>query len=413
MATFKYQGRNASGGQVKGIIESIDTNAAVTLLVKQQIIITQLEETKDSGKKIQDMSDINILDLLGVDALQMSDLINFCRQMYALLRSGVPILKATKGLATSSSGKKLRQALSHVVELLEGGYSLSAAFNKYPQVFNPLFVSIIHVGENTGQLDNSFLKLSTYFEREEQTAKRVKTAMRYPSFVLGFLGLAMVVLNIFVIPTFNNIFNKLGDDLPLTTQLLINSSKLFVEYGPYTLVVFLSLIFGVHSYLQTKKGRYTWDKAKLKLPIIGTILERTILARFTYSLATVLEAGVSMTSALSLVAEAVNNSYIRERILTMRLDVETGVSLFQSASNSQIFTPLVLQMVAVGDESGRVAELLQDVGDYYEREVDYDLATLTAKMEPLLIIIVAGMVLVMALGIFEPMWNLNDAMSYQ
>ena len=412
MATFKYQGRNASGGQVKGIIESTDTNAAVALLVKQQIIITQLEKTKDSGKKTLDMSAINILDILGVDALQMSDLINFCRQMYALLRSGVPILKAVKGLAASSSGKKLSQALYNVAELLEGGYSLSAAFNKYPQVFNPLFVSIIHVGENTGQLDNSFLKLSIYFEREEQTGKRVKTAMRYPSFVIGFLGLAMVVLNIFVIPTFNNIFNKLGDDLPLTTQFLINSSKLFVEYGPYTLVVFFSLIFGVHSYLQTERGSYTWDKAKLKLPIIGTILERTILARFTYSLATVLEAGVSMTSALSMVAEAVDNSYIRERILMMRQDVETGVSLFQSASNSQIFTPLVLQMVAVGDESGRVAELLEEVGDYYEREVDYDLATLTAKMEPLLIIIVAGMVLIMALGIFEPMWSLNDAMSY-
>ena len=412
MATFKYQGRNASGGQVKGIIESTDTNAAVALLVKQQIIITQLEKTKDSGKKTLDMSAINILDILGVDALQMSDLINFCRQMYALLRSGVPILKAVKGLAASSSGKKLSQALYNVAELLEGGYSLSAAFNKYPQVFNPLFVSIIHVGENTGQLDNSFLKLSIYFEREEQTGKRVKTAMRYPSFVVGFLGLAMVVLNIFVIPTFNNIFSKLGDDLPLTTQFLINSSKLFVEYGPYTLVVFFSLIFGVHSYLQTERGSYTWNKAKLKLPIIGTILERTILARFTYSLATVLEAGVSMTSALSMVAEAVDNSYIRERILMMRQDVETGVSLFQSASNSQIFTPLVLQMVAVGDESGRVAELLEEVGDYYEREVDYDLATLTAKMEPLLIIIVAGMVLVMALGIFEPMWSLNDAMSY-
>ena len=411
MATFKYQGRNASGGQVKGIIESTDTNAAVALLVKQQIIITQLEKTKDSGKKTLDMSAINILDILGVDALQMSDLINFCRQMYALLRSGVPILKAVKGLAASSTSKKLRQALYNVAELLEGGYSLSAAFNKYPQVFNPLFVSIIHVGENTGQLDNSFLKLSIYFEREEQTGKRVKTAMRYPSFVVGFLGLAMVVLNIFVIPTFNNIFSKLGDDLPLTTQFLINSSKLFVEYGPYTLVVFFSLIFGVHSYLQTERGSYTWNKAKLKLPIIGTILERTILARFTYSLATVLEAGVSMTSALSMVAEAVDNSYIRERILMMRQDVETGVSLFQSASNSQIFTPLVLQMVAVGDESGRVAELLEEVGDYYEREVDYDLATLTAKMEPLLIIIVAGMVLIMALGIFEPMWSLNDAMS--
>ena len=411
MATFKYQGRNTSGGQVKGLIESPNTNAAIALLVKQQIIITKLEETKGVVKKTQNVSDVTILDLLGVDALQMSDLINFCRQMYALLRSGVPILKAIKGLAVTCTGKKLKEALSQVTEHLEGGYSLAAAFGKYPKIFNPLFISIIHVGENTGELDNSFLKLSSYFEREEETGKRVKTAMRYPSFVLGFIVLAMVALNIFVIPTFNNVFSKLGSDLPLTTKFLIQSSKLFVEHGPYTLVAFLAMIFGVHSYLQTKKGRYTWDKVKLKLPILGTILERTVLARFTYSLSTVLAAGVPMTSALTLVAEAVDNGYIRERILKMRLNIEAGISLFQSASNSKIFTPLVLQMVAVGDESGRVAELLEDVGNYYEREIDYDLVTLTARMEPVLIFIVAGMVLLMALGIFEPMWSLNDAMA--
>jgi MSHA biogenesis protein MshG len=146
------------------------------------------------------------------------------------------------------------------------------------------------------------------------------------------------------------------------------------------------------------------------MPILGSIFERTILARFTYSLSTVLKSGVPMTTALSLVAEAVDNAYMRRKILAMRVDIESGITLYRAAANAKLFTPLVLQMIAVGDESGRVAELLEDVGDYYEREVDYDLGALTAKIEPVLIVIVAGMVLVMGLGIFEPMWNLNDAM---
>ena len=411
MATFKYQGRNNSGGQVKGLLESINSNTAAAQLAKQQIIITKLEETKDASKVTMASSALNMLDSIGLDALQTSELINFCRQMNALMRSGVPILQAIKGLAVTSSGVKLKQALAKVADLLEGGYPLSAAFSKDPKVFNSLFVSIIHVGENTGELDNAFLKLSVYFEREEQTSKRIKTAMRYPIFVFIVLLMSIVAINIFVIPTFTSVFAKLGADLPLTTQFLIQSSKIFVEYGLHSLAVGLALIFGVRRYLQTEKGAYLWAKGMLIMPILGDIFERTILARFTYSLSTVLKSGVPMTTALSLVAEAVDNAYMRDKILAMRVDVESGITLYKAAANSQLFTPLVLQMVAVGDESGRVAELLEDVGDYYEREVDYDLGALTAKIEPVLIVIVASMVLVMGLGIFEPMWNMNDAMN--
>ena len=220
---------------------------------------------------------------------------------------------------------------------------------------------------------------------------------------------AIVILNIFVIPTFANMFSKLGADLPLATKVLIASSEFFMNYWPHMLVALVGIIFGIRYYVKTPVGRYFWDKRKLKLPVVGSIIERSILSRFTHSFAIVLKAGVPMTSGLSLVSDAVDNNYMREKIVGMRQGIESGESLLRTAISSELFTPLVLQMVAVGEETGRVDELLEEVGDYYEREVDYDLSTLTARIEPILLVVVAAMVLVLALGIFTPMWDMASA----
>ena len=265
------------------------------------------------------------------------------------------------------------------------------------------------MGENTGQLEDAFAKLASYFEREQETRKRIKTALRYPSFVLIAIAAAVVILNIFVIPTFADMFSKLGAELPWATRALIASSNFFLEYWPHMLIGILAIIFGVRGYLKTPKGEFNWDKLKTRLPIVGSIIERSILARFSHSFAIVLKAGVPMTTGLTLVSEAVDNTFMAKKIIAMRGAIESGESLLRSAVASTLFTPLVLQMIAVGEETGRVDELLEEVGQYYEREVDYDLSTLTAKIEPILIAIVAAMVLVLALGIFTPMWDMMSA----
>ncbi|HCM46841.1 MAG TPA: MSHA biogenesis protein MshG, partial [Colwellia sp.] len=250
----------------------------------------------------------------------------------------------------------------------------------------------------------------SYLERELDTRKRIKAALRYPSMVLIAISAAIVILNIFVIPTFADMFSRLGADLPSATKFIIASSNLFINYWYYMLLVILMVFFLIKESLKTEKGRYQWDRRKIKIPIIGSIIERSILARFAHSFAIVLKAGVPMTTGLTLVAEAVDNSYMQKKISAMRQGIESGDSLLRSAVASALFTPLVLQMVAVGEETGRVDELLGEVGDYYEREVDYDLATLTARIEPLLLVVVAAMVLVLALGIFTPMWDMASAM---
>jgi MSHA biogenesis protein MshG len=409
MAAFSYVGRSVSGSQVKGTIEAANANAVAEQLSRQGIIPVSISESKAKANGTTDLANIDIGELLGFSAITLDELIVFCRQMYALVRSGVPILRAINGMAESSTSPKLRSALTDIASQLEGGYALSTALNKHTKIFSPLFISLVHVGENTGQLDGSFIKLASYFERELDTRKRIKAALRYPSFVLGAIVIAMVILNIFVIPTFANMFAKLGADLPITTKMLIASSNFFLDYWPHMLVASVFVFFGLRHYLKTDRGLYLWDRLKTKLPIVGSIIERSILSRFSHSFSIVLKAGVPLTTGLTLVSDAVDNTYMRDKILAMRGGIESGDSLLRSANASTLFTPLVLQMVAVGEETGRVDELLEEVGDYYEREVDYELSTLTARIEPIMIAIVAGMVLILALGIFTPMWDMMSA----
>jgi len=408
MASFKYTGRNSSGSQVKGTIEAGNSSAVAEQLLDKNITpIAISAETKKQGSSLANK---DVSEIFGFNRVSLDELIIFSRQMYALMRSGVPILRSINGMAEASNSTPLKKALHNISRQLEGGYTLSSALNQHPDIFGTLFVSLIHVGENTGQLEESFLKLTTYLEREQATKKRIKTALRYPSMVLIALAAALVILNIFVIPTFANMFAKLGADLPLATKFLINSSNMFLNFWPYMLIACVAVYFAIRKSLQTEKGRYQWDKRKIKLPIIGSIIERSILARFSHSFGIILKSGIPMTTGLTLVADAVDNSFMQEKIVAMRQAIESGESLLRAAIASTLFTPLVLQMVAVGEETGRVDELLKEVGDYYEREVDYDLSTLTARIEPLLLVVVAAMVLVLALGIFTPMWDMSSAM---
>ena len=408
MASFKYIGRNHNGSQVKGTMDAGNTSAVAEQLLRKNI--TPVSISASAKNDTESLASKDVSDIFGFNNVSLDELIIFSRQMYALMRSGVPILRAISGMADASTSITLKKALVDIGSQLEGGYTLSSALNQHPKIFGSLFVSLIHVGENTGQLEDSFLKLTTYLEREQATRKRIKTALRYPSMVLIALAGALVILNIFVIPTFAGMFSKLGAELPLATKFLITSSTFFLNYWPHMFVACIVAYFALKKSLKTEKGRYQWDKRKIKIPIIGSIIERSILARFSHSFGIILKSGIPMTTGLTLVADAVDNSFMQEKIVAMRLAIESGESLLRSAIASTLFTPLVLQMIAVGEETGRVDELLKEVGDYYEREVDYDLSTLTARIEPLLLVAVAAMVLVLALGIFTPMWDMASAM---
>lgn len=403
MAEFRYRGRTAEGELQQGTVDAVNEAAAIDSLMRRGLMLLDIKPAPTASRR-----NIEWQQLL-VGNVKLPDLIIFTRQMYALTRAGIPILRALDGLADNTSNKRLAAALKDVVSQLEKGRNLAAAMAAHPKVFPRLLVAIVHVGENTGQLEDSFRQLSVYLEKELDTRKQIKAATRYPTFVLVALIVAIFVLNIFVVPTFASMFQRFGAELPWATRALIASSDFFVNYWPWLLVGMAGGVVALVRFVKTPVGRMRWDSAKLKLPILGSILMRAMLARFSRSFSVMLKAGVPLTQALSLVAEAVDNAWGAERITSMRRGIERGESLSRVARSSGLFTPLVLQMISVGEETGRVDELLDEVAGYYEREVDYDLKNLTAKIEPLMIAVVAGLVLILALGVFMPMWDMLSA----
>ncbi|WP_438833871.1 MSHA fimbrial biogenesis protein MshG [Aeromonas oralensis] len=402
MSSFAYKGRDSQGNAVSGVVDAANEMAVAEQLMRRGVMPTELKPGKAKAAAL----DWSLLLERGV---RLDELVVFSRQMYALTRAGIPILRAIAGLEESAHSKPLKRALHALGEDLGNGRPLSSSMQAHPRVFSSLFVAIIHVGENTGQLEEAFLQLANYFELELETRKRIKTAMRYPSFVLIAIGIAMVILNIMVIPVFAGMFAKFGVELPLATRILLATSHFFVHYWWVILGVLLAMVFGWRRWVSTVKGKLTWHRWQLKLPIVGTIIERSLLARFARSFSMMLKAGVPLNTALSLVADAVDNAWMAGRIRDMRAGIERGESLLRTAGSSGLFTPLVMQMIAVGEETGQVDDLLHEAAEYYEREVDYDLKSLTARIEPILIGIVAVMVLILALGIFTPMWDMMRA----
>lgn len=407
MPQFKYAGKSTQGGPQKGVIEAASAQAAAQALLSQNIVpLTIVESKKRSAENEGDGFDITRLfqQKVGLD-----EMIIFSRQMYSLLKAGIPIIRAIKGLSENASHKRFQEILKDIADQLEQGRSLSSSMAKYEKVFTRLTISVVVVGENTGKLDDVFLQLALYFEREQETRKRIKSALRYPTFVLIALAIAMFILNLFVVPVFTQMFERFDTELPIMTRVLIGTSNFFVNYWWLLIIVIVGGIFTVKQYVNSTNGRLKWDKFKLKLPVVGGIIERSLLSRYSRSFSMILRAGVPLTAGLSLTADAVDNAHMRKRIKEMRQGIEKGESLLRVSKNSELFSTLVLQMIAVGEETGRLEPLLEESADYYEREVDFDLKSLTAKIEPILIGFVAVMVLILALGIFTPMWNMMSA----
>ncbi|RVU33063.1 type II secretion system F family protein [Rheinheimera riviphila] len=402
MANYRYAARDQNGQMQNGVIEAGSETTAADLLSRRLLIPLQIELIPDKSAPWWQMS-------LSQPKVGLMELIVFARQMYSLMRAGIPIIRAIRGLADSTASKALKLVLSDLADQLEKGRNLSVAMASHPKVFNRLIVSIVHVGENTGRLDDAFSQLSDYFEQEMETRKQIKQATRYPMFVLLAIVAAMVILNLFVIPQFANMFARFNAELPWATQVLLATSNFFINYWPFLLLSLLVATVALYRYLHTPNGSYRWSKLKLRLPIMGDIINRATLGRYARSFSLMLRAGVPLTSALSLVAEAVDNDFMAEKIREMRRNIERGESLVRVSGQSNLFTPLVMQMLAVGEETGQVDDMLQEVALFYEREVAFDLKSLTAKIEPILIVIVAVMVLILALGIFTPMWDMLNA----
>jgi MSHA biogenesis protein MshG len=407
MPTFNFKGRSASGNAVNGKIEAMSSDAAAGQLLERGITPININELIEGGRNSIDLKKYL------VNKPTLEELLFFSRQMYSLTKAGVPLVKSLNSLLETTKNPLMAQAMIDIVAGLDGGREFSAAMLEHPKVFNNLFVSMVHVGENTGQLEEAFMLIAQNIEREIDTRARIKSATRYPIFVISAMVVAMVIINIMVIPKFAATFKSFKAELPVFTKILVGTSDMAVNDWPYVLVIIVAAIFAMRSYLQTKNGRFAWDKGKLKLPIFGSIIHRALLTRFAYTFSMTLRAGVPISDALDIAAKSETNTYFSSHIKEMRTGIERGEPLIRVASASGLFTPVVLQMISVGEESGMVDAMLQEVGEFYEREVDYDLQRLSASLEPILLSVIGAMVLVLALGIFLPMWDLGKAALHQ
>jgi MSHA biogenesis protein MshG len=408
MQRYAYTGR-ASGAAVSGELEGPDASSVAQMLQSRGVTpltVAPLDAQASTGDSRAAMRAQRSLQWFK-PKVKVIDLMLFSRQLHTLLRSGVPILRALAGLQESSANPAMKQTLADVRHSLESGIELSKCLAQQNTVFDAFYISMVRVGEMTGRLDAVFMRLFEHIEFEHFMQQQVKSALRYPSFVIVAMVVAIGVINLMVIPAFSQVFKAFDADLPLPTQILVGMSNFTMQWGWALAAVSVAGVLAVRAWIQQPAGELAWARLKLRLPLAGPIVQKATLARFARSLALAMRSGVPIEQALQVVAQTVDNAYIARKVDGMREAVGRGDTILRAAVASGVFTPVVLQMVAVGEETGAVDELMEEIAQLYNNEVQYELKTLSQQIEPILIVFLGVMVLVLALGVFLPLWDLG------
>ncbi len=404
MTTFNYIARKKDGSVSNGQLESTTEDGVADTLLSRGLLPVSIKENTVNK------SDLDLAEIFESKKVDIQDLVMFSRQMYSLTKAGIPLTRAINGLLQTTNSVALKKALEVVYTDLNAGTNLATAFKKHDHIFAPLYVSLIHVGENTGQLEKAFQQIAGYLELEQKTKQRIKSATRYPMFVSIAIILAVIVINVLVMPQFTKMFAAFhAGELPLPTRMLMASSTFFLNYWLQLLISTAGLIYGFSNYIKTISGKYWWDRLKLKFPIIGDIIYRSLLARFSRTFSMMFRSGVPLINTLNIIAEVVDNAWVSGKILEMRDGIEKGESILVVATRTKMFSPLILQMIAVGEETGQLDEMLEQVAEFYEEQVDYDLKKLSDYIEPILIVFIGAIVLILMLAIYLPMWELTSA----
>jgi MSHA biogenesis protein MshG len=404
MPLFAYVARDARGTRLEGRLEAATMGALAEALSAQGTLLVRADVCYESDEGIG-----AFLSRKFGPRVEVDDLLMFCRQLATLLRAGVPLLRSLQGLYESASKASFAHLLERLRQQLEAGRQLSAAMQREEDVFSRYMISMVRVGEVTGRMHEVFMGLHAQLGFERENREQVRSALRYPIFVLCAAAVALVVLNIFVIPAFAKVYKGLHTELPLVTKILIATSDFFIHDWPFLVAMLVGLVGGSMWAMRTEAGRQMRDEWVLHLPVFGALVRKAALARFTKSFGLALEAGIPVVDALQVAVETTGNLVLAERIGQMKASAERGETLAKAARATGVFTPTILQMVAVGEETGALGEMMNEVADYYQKEVEHAVRGLAAQIEPIMIVLMGCMVLVVALGVFLPMWDLSRA----
>jgi len=402
MPAFKWEGKDRNGQVKKGTITATDEAAATLRLKQQQITPTLVKKTMGAIEiKIPGMQ----------PKLKPKTLIVFTRQFATMIDAGLPLVQGLDILASQSDDKVMQNVLYQVKNDVESGSTFASALEKHPHIFDELYISLVSAGELGGILDTILERLCSYIEKAEALKKRIKGAMTYPLVILIVSLLVVSGLMIFVVPTFAGIFKDIGSELPGATQVAVDMSDFFVNYWPVLFGTIAGVWIGMKVFLKIPKFRYGFDFVVLRLPGVGQLVKKSAVAKFTRTLGTMISSGIPILQALDTVQKTAGNVVIEAAIVNVKQKITEGKSMAEPLMASGVFPSMVVQMIAVGENTGALDSMLSKIADFYDEEVDTAVDTLTGVIEPLVIVVLGGLVAFTLLAMYMPIFSMGGSMS--
>ena len=400
MPSFKYRVRDKSGKAIAGTIDAPNLQMAGDQLYNLGYLPISIEEI---GETISlDLSDL----LTRFQKVKLEEILVFSQQLSTLYKAGLPLLAGLESITQQEKNKKFQKTLEGVHKQIENGSTLHGAMSKYPEVFSTIYVNMVRAGETSGMLGEALDRFITLSDRELRTQQRVKEATRYPKIVILSLTVAFAVLLIFVIPRFAQVFAQFKTPLPLPTRIMIGINDMFQTYWYLVLIVVFGIPILLRRYLRTESGRYFWDSLKLRIPVFGSIFLKIALSRFAYTFAMLNRSGIPILQTLEITSSTINNIPLSQSIEEISRNVREGRSLADAMRETERFTPLIIQMVSVGESSGTLDSMLMRITEYYDIEVDNLVKKMSTYIEPFLTLFLGVVVLFLALAVFLPWWNM-------
>ncbi|HEU4800083.1 MAG TPA: type II secretion system F family protein [Gemmatimonadales bacterium] len=395
MPMYEYTARNATGQIQKGQLEAQNPEEVNAHLRKNRMMLVSVRQAPKG------------ISFGGKARIKTRDTVIFTRQFATMINAGLPLVQSLTILAQQTENKTLKDVTKAVVYDVESGNTLADAFSKHPKAFSDLYVNMVAAGEAGGILDTILLRLATFLEKSDALIRKVKSAMIYPGVIFSVAGAAVAILLIFVIPTFQTMFASVGMDLPLPTRIVIAASQLLINYWWAMLAAIGLTVFAFNRYRATESGRRNVDAIMLRLPVLGDLLRKSAVSRFTRTLGTLISSGVSILDGLEITAKTAGNRVVHDAVMQSRASIAGGDTIAAPLEKSKVFPPMVISMISVGEQTGGMDEMLSKIADFYDEEVDVAVGALLSLMEPVMIVvlgvIVGGMVVAMYLPIFDMM----------
>ena len=392
---FKWEGKSSKGNIVKGEITA-ETQAEVQSYLRKQRIVP---------KKIAEKS--KPLFSSGGGSVKEKDLVIFTRQFATMIGAGLPLIQALDILSKQTENKAFGTIIGEIKAEVEGGSTFADALRKYPKIYSELYTNMVAAGEAGGILDTILVRLASYIEKAAALKRKVKSAMVYPLVVIVIAVLVIIVIMVFVVPTFGKMFEQLGGELPAPTQMIITLSDFLSGAGGIILLAgVVGFVFAIKQFRATKKGEVVIDKLLLKLPILGTLLRKVAVAKFTRTLGTLISSGVNILEGLNITAKTAGNKVIELAVLKVRKAVSEGKTIAEPLVDTKVFPPMVTQMIAVGESTGALDAMCEKIADFYDEEVDAAVSALTAMLEPMLMVFLGGTVGFIVVAMYLPIFKL-------